>query len=1278
MIKANGQNCNLIANGGFENGAACGIMPPVGATIGAMNNWVSHSGTPDILSATPCSTNGNIFELNSGNSWGSNLGTIVGLSQGNTGNFVVGFHCTTENEAIRQTLAGSFKNGSTYEIKFSAKLGNVSNLYSGGDVSGKIAFYSSTNTNIPVGNPTVNLSQVLSITPLTNIEINTLPYFANNPWKKYSTTFVYAGATGQNVLYVSGVPLTGQVGNYIYLDDISLIETPNLLNTITNVCVGSTINLMTTYSSAVATYSWTGPNNFSSNLQNPTIPNATVANSGIYTCNITGMPPNSCTSSATVNITVGTCNPCINTSLATPITGTGANNTIINAYNSPFKIYKIEQDVTIDGPVNFDNSEIIIAPNVKITVLPTGTLSMNGTHVHSCSSMWKGIDVQAGGRVDLSTKNHHLTNIIEDAEIAVNFNFPTGKTDYTDYLLMTGCTIFNRNKVGVKISNYQVDSKSNDVFPFKFSNCAFTSRNLNLPSPIPSTNTSSAVYPTMYYNAFLFNGTPYNGVVDAPLTLSSPLVSNQLYPDNVAEAYLKTTTPNQKPDAGIVLENVALQQLDGAIEIGFVYGGNNSFFPNLFDNLNVGIDASASNLNVQSCVFQKAPLLPAAKGINLKNGSLNKSRIGLAKTQEYLGTTLVYTSNTFNAFYDLPTAIQSNGYNDLDINNNIIRSSRSNLGTSPNGQNGIVATSDGFSSLKILDNEFTNLNTGMLITDKALNSVQATGVIEINKNTIQPTHPAITSIGNESSNNGIVINGGTITNNTINDVALNCNDNKLNKVSCGITIRALNNKDFNITNNTISVANSTTITGSKYGIALFSGSPDISGIVENNKITGTCSTIACNQSGIYLEKQLNTEVGCNEIGLPNNINSGLTNGFRFVGVNNGTKFFDNMMHLGNKYGFTLENGGIIGQQGSDRTPGNTDGCLSNNSWGATVSTWNKLSGFHRMTNNINSDPKQSPLYVYDNIWTRPEGSGAALNITDLPYQESDGSLVKLLYNDPPSPNCTRCTWGSTVQMLGRKRRNRDLITLQIADGTIDVPIYDKEQMLYVLQEQLYKDLKTDEALVAEYPELQTFMDDKSWGSFDFIYYTPKYLAQGDANAVDILLNYFPSDNQVDDNYWLYYNWINEMRNNPTYQPPITDVFNLANQCPALHGTVVYAAQNLYMQLTNEVYNFENVCESLPAARQAKKEKRIVATAKLSAEILIYPNPSKGMVHIKLPMFTSGQWNVSVTDMYGKTIINKHLVNSDTEVNMGATKGLYIVKVTNTQTGENIVNKIIVN
>lgn len=66
------------------------------------------------------------------------------------------------------------------------------------------------------------------------------------------------------------------------------------------VCTNSTIQLNAT---GGTTYNWTGPNGFTSNLQNPTIPNATVANAGIYTCQISGS--GACDGSFTVNVVVG-------------------------------------------------------------------------------------------------------------------------------------------------------------------------------------------------------------------------------------------------------------------------------------------------------------------------------------------------------------------------------------------------------------------------------------------------------------------------------------------------------------------------------------------------------------------------------------------------------------------------------------------------------------------------------------------------------------------------------------------------------------------------------------------------------------------------------------------------------------------------------------------------------------------------------------------------------------------------------------------------------------
>jgi gliding motility-associated-like protein len=57
-------------------------------------------------------------------------------------------------------------------------------------------------------------------------------------------------------------------------------------------CIGDTIRLQTALV-AGAVYAWTGPNTFSSSLQNPTIANATAADTGIYSLTITA---NGCTS----------------------------------------------------------------------------------------------------------------------------------------------------------------------------------------------------------------------------------------------------------------------------------------------------------------------------------------------------------------------------------------------------------------------------------------------------------------------------------------------------------------------------------------------------------------------------------------------------------------------------------------------------------------------------------------------------------------------------------------------------------------------------------------------------------------------------------------------------------------------------------------------------------------------------------------------------------------------------------------------------------------------
>ena len=126
----------------------------------------------------------------------------------------------------------------------------------------------------------------------------------------------YAAAHTEHCL----IPATAQTGEYYILvitnysnqtTNISFSKVagtgttdcgilPPLVDNTGPYCVGETIYL-TANGQAGATYSWSGPSNFSSNQQNPTRPNCTMAMAGTYTCTIA---VGSQTNSATTNVVI--------------------------------------------------------------------------------------------------------------------------------------------------------------------------------------------------------------------------------------------------------------------------------------------------------------------------------------------------------------------------------------------------------------------------------------------------------------------------------------------------------------------------------------------------------------------------------------------------------------------------------------------------------------------------------------------------------------------------------------------------------------------------------------------------------------------------------------------------------------------------------------------------------------------------------------------------------------------------------------------------------------
>lgn len=113
----------------------------------------------------------------------------------------------------------------------------------------------------------------------------------------------------------------GDYESYIvkFKDCVSTISTTSN----SPICIGNTLNLK---ASGGTNYAWTGPNGFTSTNQNPTITNAKVVNSGLYSCAITGT--GGCDDTKTVDVIVGDIQAPVPNIVTLP-TITGDCNTII-------------------------------------------------------------------------------------------------------------------------------------------------------------------------------------------------------------------------------------------------------------------------------------------------------------------------------------------------------------------------------------------------------------------------------------------------------------------------------------------------------------------------------------------------------------------------------------------------------------------------------------------------------------------------------------------------------------------------------------------------------------------------------------------------------------------------------------------------------------------------------------------------------------------------------------------------------------------------------------
>jgi hypothetical protein len=148
-----------------------------------------------------------------------------------------------------------------------------------------------------------------------------------------------------------------------FKDCVSLNPSATVIST---VCSGSSINFTASISgTATPTYSWSGPNSFTSNVQNPVIVNASTLNIGTYTLTINN---GGCVETVTTQIT-----------LISPCTGINENSNnalLFNAFPNPFNdeltidvnepsqititnaLGQVVKTVNVNGPIKLDTEDL--------------------------------------------------------------------------------------------------------------------------------------------------------------------------------------------------------------------------------------------------------------------------------------------------------------------------------------------------------------------------------------------------------------------------------------------------------------------------------------------------------------------------------------------------------------------------------------------------------------------------------------------------------------------------------------------------------------------------------------------------------------------------------------------------------------------------------------------------------------------------------------------------------------------------------------------------------
>lgn len=971
------------------------------------------------------------------------------------------------------------------------------------------------------------------------------------------------------------------------------------------------------------------------------------------------------------------------------------------------RVYYVNNDLEITGNVVFTDAVLVIDPNVKITVKNSGNLTFAGCHLFACSDMWQGIIIESAtssytsndGTLTLTKSYNHRSTIIEDAFKAVEMNgttsFVTNPSARINQLTVDN-TIFNRNFIGIEMDNYAylsgtaglsfITTTSNsreNIYAFSIKNSIFSCRDIPINSASVTTLSSWPDINSYKHSSYWTNTSTYYP--------NNPNVMGNPYIGNYSSTNLKAPYSGEQSDIGININpsfngyNNNGHYVIGDHQKNTVTGDWNT---NIFDNQRLGIYAGNTNIEINNCTFQSPTFKSQTyDGIGILAINQNESPFYINVTNPD------YTKYPNSAFYDCQYAIKTENFQDIIVKYCDIRNSKDGV-TNLGGDHGVDIGTWRVVQIDVSENKIYNIGAGIVYsaTQPYWTSTFQLYILFENLITASNNTIAVSPSGYSGSYSlrdlrmgidlGISV-GSLLTylaysgyqstpctggNNYCNPYYVRCNNNNIDYYHNGIKVTGFEGMDVRILNNYIKLGrddNATYQAGIRVEDCIpyrpnsngaangyFYNSTD-GNFIHNNTInyygSGYCCG-NCERAAIDVYGGNNFNINCNSV-------ANCIYGIKINGdLQKNTEVFNNTIDANNVFGLALFDdanygigGGIIGGQG-DATH------ASDNHW---TGTWVPSSGNY-MTLTVNSYATNSPLFVRSSAGYNP--SSYSNNLYSGDAYGTSGSInsatTGLSCTTIASRNSGAVATSATTTNYAFKHAE------EVALGTLKLASTDlKKERLFVMQLQLYKSLLgANAAIVQESNLLKNFVNNAPQGIKNIVTVEEQIGKANKATTLQLLVNWQPQ-NLVEENYKQYYGWV-------AGTPNMEGLLALAKQCPLTNGAVVNYARTLYNYLSHKNIVFANNCS-------AKLNYGTLAESR--EKISIYPNPTTGSFKLKLPNAKPNEvvnCIVIVTDIYGKQVLQQHLVQAETQLSIDGAKGIYFITMFNSANGKQTVSKIV--